>query len=918
MLRPVRRSWRIAFLLVCCAQLVSCARPKRIPPAKWTDTAYDVRTQTLRNGLRVAGDEDDGTALISTVLVVAAGAAADPPGKEGLAHLVEHLVFRARHEQDRTLQETLEFSGAASVNAFTTPDVTVYTYVTHRAALPVVAAATHWILTSPLSGLDEDTFEAERQVVLAELRESAGLRAHGDVYEAVWAAAFPPEHPYARPVGGTEKSLLGLTLEDVRAFASTHYSPERATLVTAGGANQGVLKRHLERSFGTETLVSRPPAPGLSPTPNLPEPPPLRFLRRSAPIDEHELHLVWSLPRGYGPDGAANRAALKVMAASLERISREDDDVRSITVSQVPGGEATLVIATAVLQEGAHPAETAKHLTERFDQVVADFGDVLARDEYRAANRDELAAMVLSSEDPTVRSMERAMRLHFVGSSSMAAVTGELMSVPKEALLSRLRQLSATRSRAVYIHPSGSIRAARSPLATTRAGESKAAPRIAPLTLVVPREELSRFSVPVGVEHAISEQLPNGIEVIALKTHHKNTVSVTLDVPGGGALSEPLGAAQLGEFLTFRADATQTSPLHAGGQPDFSLNADTRVVSVRGQPQNLKSMLMWLERETDGFEVEAATLPAIEFEVYPLIEKYEAMPEVEGSRQFWSSLYAQHPYGRVATVEDLKSLDDGDIEDWMERAHRPGAGIVVIAGDLDPREAVAMAREVFGAWENDVTPVVAPERARAQSTGSVTVVHADMKDARQAAVQFGCLLPQADERQVLIHQVLAAALEGELTRDLREQAGLTYGVAAASSALWGGSAHLQIETNVSAEHLPRVLQTLRERLGRTGSRVDPREVDRARWDVIRTRNLRQLTSGGIARAVAKARRQGFSLASVDRAAQMVSSISAPDLEHALEVCREHWVLLLTGAPEVTRQAVRTSGWDAASPELRAE
>ncbi|HET9155852.1 MAG TPA: insulinase family protein, partial [Myxococcaceae bacterium] len=88
----------------------------------------------LPSGTRFVLEQDRSRPLAMVAAVVDVGAADDPPGQEGLAHLVEHLAFRARTDGKHPHTELLELLGAGAWNGFTTHDVTVY-YV--GAAAPV-------------------------------------------------------------------------------------------------------------------------------------------------------------------------------------------------------------------------------------------------------------------------------------------------------------------------------------------------------------------------------------------------------------------------------------------------------------------------------------------------------------------------------------------------------------------------------------------------------------------------------------------------------------------------------------------------------------------------------------------------------------------------------------------------------------
>lgn len=899
---PVRlESIPVLLIAALVALSLGCARPKPIPRAEWKAPHHPYRNYKLPNGLLVIAEEDDRSQLASFALAVGAGAAQDPAGKEGLAHLVEHLVFRARPEGKQTLEEILAFSGASHSNAYTTHDVTLFEVVAHRAATPVLAAKVQWILTDALAGLDEATFEAERQVVLSELRRSSHLSGYRELSSVLWAAAFPEGHAYARPIGGTEQTVSKLTLEDARAFVQAHYRPNSATVAIAGGVNPGSFNRQLESRFGPQPQpTARAPAPAEGPAPQVPEPPKQRFHRLSAAVIDPEVHIIWTLPRGVGADDEVNRALVRPLERELNRISREDSDIESVELLYNPGERASLLIATVTLREGKNPNETATLLVSRLEEVISSGGHRRGLSLRDALSPTWISDSIIRSEDALERARSYAIGAHR---------TGKLWANEKKAdgssVEERLKWVSSARARIVAIHPEASSRY-RDGLLHEGGGELRHGAAQS-LSVVVPPEELRKFALRADAGKARTVQFENGLEVVILPTGHKGSVSITLSVPGGSSLSDPPGAAILGEWVAFRHDYTQSSSFWAGVSADYFLGKDTRRLTVRGQPHNLRSMLMWLERETDGFEVEAAVLPYLELEVYPRLRRIEERPQAVASRAFWAALYEGHPYGRAITVDDLSSAGDWSVERWLERAHSPRGSILVIAGDVRPEEVEPLVREVFMTWESAGDPVTPPPPASPRA-GAPRVIHADVPGAKQVGVSLACLFPQTDEREAVIQELLAQALNEELTRELRGTAGVTYDVSVQTWRMWGGSAHLRVETLVSPEHLQAVLAHLHSNFAVDAAAVSEDAINRARWDVVRTHNLRFLTSDRLSESVARSRRLGLPADALDRLPDQAATATTGEVQATFDRCRSGWVLMLTGAKQMTEPAARASGW----------
>ena len=208
---------------------------------------FAVQQAVMPSGLRVGVEPGPARGLVAVVAVLGSGASADPPAREGLAHLVEHLVFHAHGRRERPESERLVRAGAA-YNADTSLDTTRFYEAAPAGALPALLDITAERLLRPLAGVDEADLERERAIVENELNQRNETGVYGSVVAWMQHALFPPGHPYARPIGGSPATLHTLTLADARAFAAAHYRPENATLLVtgeigAGGTLAGVVAR---------------------------------------------------------------------------------------------------------------------------------------------------------------------------------------------------------------------------------------------------------------------------------------------------------------------------------------------------------------------------------------------------------------------------------------------------------------------------------------------------------------------------------------------------------------------------------------------------------------------------------------------------------------------------------------------------
>ncbi len=184
----------------------------------------------LPSGLKVAVYEKRDLPLLSLMIFFRVGAVDDPPGKSGLAHLLEHMMFNgSRKFPEGEFDRILESLGGYS-NAFTSYDYTGYYEVFPPSALERVLEMERDRLEA--LSLDPDSFEREKKVVLEERRLTVENSPEGFMEEVLNYISFL-EHPYRRPLIGSRQEIISISLEDLKEFYFK-YSPENSIVVLAG------------------------------------------------------------------------------------------------------------------------------------------------------------------------------------------------------------------------------------------------------------------------------------------------------------------------------------------------------------------------------------------------------------------------------------------------------------------------------------------------------------------------------------------------------------------------------------------------------------------------------------------------------------------------------------------------------------
>ena len=202
---------------------------------------------TLQNGLAIYSIEDHSSPTVAVQVWYHVGSKDDPDKRSGFAHLFEHMMFKGNeHLTPETFEQLTENVGGEN-NAYTAPDVTVYHEVVPSNYLQPVLWAEAERMAS--LALNDANFNSERDVVKEEYRQRILANPYGEFSLATDQKSFAV-HPYKRPSIGNIAELDAAQLPEVKAFHSTFYRPDNATLVVVGDFKASDLESWTKKYFG--------------------------------------------------------------------------------------------------------------------------------------------------------------------------------------------------------------------------------------------------------------------------------------------------------------------------------------------------------------------------------------------------------------------------------------------------------------------------------------------------------------------------------------------------------------------------------------------------------------------------------------------------------------------------------------------
>ncbi|MGH8103644.1 MAG: M16 family metallopeptidase, partial [bacterium] len=211
----------------------------------------NIASEHLRNGLEVLMLEDHSSPVATVLVWYRVGSRNDPPGKTGIAHLLEHMMFKGTRKRKAEEHSQIVQRMGGSVNAFTYQDGTAY-----YAEVPSSQIET--ILELEADRMVNNMFrefKTEREVVMEERRRSHDNDPFGALHENLVAAAYYA-HPYRNPIIGWMDDIRSISLDDLAQYYRTYYRPNNAVALITGDIEPKSALAAIRKHFGA---ISNPP-----------------------------------------------------------------------------------------------------------------------------------------------------------------------------------------------------------------------------------------------------------------------------------------------------------------------------------------------------------------------------------------------------------------------------------------------------------------------------------------------------------------------------------------------------------------------------------------------------------------------------------------------------------------------------------
>ncbi|MBC8066770.1 MAG: insulinase family protein [Deltaproteobacteria bacterium] len=658
------------------------------------------------NGLELFIVPDAYTRLVQFDVRQQVGSREDPPGKDGMAHFVEHLMFQMPVEGPGTTrvmsdlpQHTLFF------NAYTAADQTHYMHTGTSDKLERYMKYSALRLGYDCSAVEEAQFMRERDVVRNEHRwRSQGLDVF--VFDEISRLAFPEGHPYRRSMLGADTELASITPEDTCEFIKRYYTASQASVVITGDVDPAaaleLAKKYLE------------PLPKIE-VPERKNVPPARFTVKQAeikaPVKKPTAVIVYRLPKRFTPDYAASQASIETMLLSVFFfVQSKGEHERAVNnFFFVPlGGEEAQLFGIAVETKKARDLDRA--IDEVQDAITRGFASKLEGEEYKgtydsARNRARLGVLdgvsaIIGRSDAYASYLEGAAMQGFVGAEIAALdnLTSEHAQEVGRKLFARDEAM------VVKVVPDGKEKKAERADFDYKPNEDE--------NLSVPDDiDPAEAERPLALEdiappegQSVELTLDNGMRVLLVQSSDMPVMDVQVIIGAGTRDAEQADIANMTARFFGAGDSLEARNIMsffdlAGGIFDADVGPYATTYSSRGLSIYLDFIIAGLSEQLVQAEYGTGALERWKASRKDQLKKKGERQSAERTNAFYTALYgAGHPHVQevITDKSKLKSISLRDVEEFRAKHYRASNSIIIVTGGFDMELATQYIEAFFG------------------------------------------------------------------------------------------------------------------------------------------------------------------------------------------------------------------------------
>ncbi|MBE7640284.1 insulinase family protein [Salegentibacter sp. BLCTC] len=793
--------FKIILLLLC-----SFAITQNIQSQESTNFNVDFETFTLENGLNVIFHIDKSDPVVAVALTAHVGSAREKEGRTGFAHLFEHLLFLESENLGKGGLDKLSARiGGSGANGSTSRDRTNYFQTVPKDALEKMIWAEADKLGYFINTVTQPVLDKEKQVVKNEKRQGVDNRPYGHTMYVIDKNLYPEGHPYSWQVIGSLEDLQNATLQDVKDFYNRWYVPNNVSLTIAGDFNREQAKEWVHKYFdeiprGPEVERQEKQMVQLEETKKL------YYEDNFARLPE--LTIAWPGVYSYHEDSYAlevlvnylsegknaplyqNLVAEKELTDRVEMYNYTSELAGQIMLQVTAFNEVDLDLVENEIFKTLKKFEAegipkrdlerikAQQETNFYNSISSVLGKGFQLAQYQIfandpnyINKDVEKILAVTAED-VMRVYNKYIKAKnyvatgFVpkGQTELALDNSTEADVAEEKIVANAEEEVNSSKKASYQKTASSFDRSIEP----------------------PYGSTPQLTTP----DMWKKILPSGLKLYGVTNNEVPLVKFSLEMQGGLLLENPnkVGVSNLLANLMTKGTKNKTPKeleeaiQLLGASIRIDAGDEKMVLSGSTLAKNYQKTIDLVQEILLQPRWDATEFKLIKQQALSRIQREQADPNRIADNEFRKLIYGEkHILGQnnLGTEASVKAITLEDLKDYYSEYLSPKRSVFHIAGAIKKEEAIKGIRGLSVAWPPKSVKI--PEIAQPELPEKSQIYFYDVPGAKQSVIRFGAPALAATHNDFYAAQVMNYRLGGggfasQLTQQLREGKGYTYGI----------------------------------------------------------------------------------------------------------------------------------------------
>ncbi len=775
--------------------------------SKGSDINIDYQAFTLENGLEVIFHIDRSDPVVAVALTAHVGSARELPGRTGFAHLFEHLLFLESENLGKGgLDKMSARIGGSGANGSTSRDRTNYFQTVPKNALEKMIWAEADKLGYFINTVTEQVLAKEKQVVKNEKRQGIDNRPYGHTQYVIDKNLYPKGHPYSWQVIGSLEDLQASTLKDVKDFFNRWYVPNNVSLVISGDFDTEQAKKWVHQYFDEIPRGQAVKANKKQPA-NLAESKRIVFEDNFARLPE--LTITWPTVPLYHKDSYA----LQVLRSLLSDGKKAEmnklliDELKLTNNVSMTSYDSELAGQTAIRVRAFENIDLNK-VSQAIEQGFANF-------EKNGFNDDDLKRIKAEQETAFYQRLSSALGKGFqlaqykiyTGDPGfinqdikniLAVSKDDVMRVYKQYIKGKnyvatsfvpkgQKQLALKDSIDADIKEEQIVMGAEESFDASKSASYQKTPSSFDRSKEPPYDEVA---MTIATPNVWSHQFDNQLEAFGIENNEVPLVNFSFNIAGGLLFDKPnkIGVANLTAELMNRGTKNKTPQ-----QLEEAIQLLGASINIFATKQNITisgSTLAKNYEETMALVSEMILTPRWDEKEFELIKQstlnriklQQAQPNTVAQIEFDKLIYGQDHIlasNLIGTESSLLEITIEDLKNYYQNAISSSLTKLLVVGDISADKVNQSLTQLNKNWK--AKKVTLPKVDQPKTPEKSAIYFYNIPKAKQSIVQIGYPALKATDKDyypatVMNYRLGGGGFASQLTQELRENKGYTYGV----------------------------------------------------------------------------------------------------------------------------------------------